>query len=234
MPKTVSSREQLLILGGADTGLVTSQMAVLVKEAIKLIMLGRLARATAQVFVLGLATAALATTLTVSGELARLKNFGGRRVAALGPVAEQPRLENLARRLDRFGDPLPSHAPLRLGTTHRRHTTGLAGLDFTRDGTAAVHTAQDDGLDAAFGIVASGREVRTVDMMADAATQDKLLRHFELSPDGNLMAAAGFAYDPAKKRIVHRVLDPGFENRIWRGRADRSPGRRSVLRGLLA
>jgi RNA polymerase sigma factor (sigma-70 family) len=191
------------ILGGADTGLVTSQMAVLVKEAMKLIMLGRLARATAQVFVLGLGTAALATTLTFSGELVRLKNFGGRRVAASGPVAEQPRLDNLARRVDRFGDPLPARVSLRLGTTHRRHTTGLAGLGFTRDGTAAV-TAQDDGV-VRFWDSVSGREVRTVDMMADSATQDKLLRHFELSPDGNLMAAAGFTFDPAKNRIVHRV-----------------------------
>ena len=80
---------------------------------------------------------------------------------------------------------------------------GSPGLDFTRDGTAAV-TAQDDGL-VRFWDAVSGREVRTVDMMADAATQDKLLRHFTLSPDGNLMAAAGFAFDPARKRIVHRV-----------------------------
>ena len=42
-------------------------------------------------------------------------------------------------------------------------------------------------------------------MMAGARTQDKLLRDFALSPDGNLMAAAGFAFDPARRRIVHRV-----------------------------
>ena len=32
-----------------------------------------------------------------------------------------------------------------------------------------------------------------------------MLRQFALSPDGNLMAAAGFAFDTARKRIVHRV-----------------------------
>ena len=191
------------ILGGADTGLVTSQMAFLVKEAMRLILLGRLARTTAQVFVLGLGTALLATTLTLSGELARLKNLGGGPGEARAPVTTQPRLDNLARRIDRFGDPLPPQAKLRLGTTRRRHATGLAGLDFTRDGTTAV-TAQDDGL-VRFWNALSGREVRTIDMMADAATQDKLLRHFALSPDGTLMAAAGFAFDPARNRIIHRV-----------------------------
>ena len=191
------------LLGGADTGLVTSQMAFLVKEAMKLIMLGRLARATAQFFVLGLGTAALATTLTLSGELAALKNFGGRPDAARGRVAEQARPDNLARRLDRFGDALPPRVSLRLGTTRRRHARAVAGIDFTRDGAAAV-TAQDDGL-VRFWDAGSGREIRTVDMMAGAGTPDKLLRHFALSPDGNLMAAAGFAFDTARKRIVHRV-----------------------------
>ena len=47
----------------------------------------------------------------------------------------------------------------------RRHARELAGIDFTRDGTAAV-TAQDDGL-VRFWDAASGREIRTVDMMAE-------------------------------------------------------------------
>ena len=154
------------LLGGADTGLVTGQMAFLVKEAMKLIMLGRLARATAQVCVLGLGTAALATTLTLSGELARLKNFGAAPVAIRGPVADQPPRVLQSMRLDRSGDPLPPRASLRLGTTRRRHARGLAGIDFTRDGTAAV-TAQDDGL-VRFWDAESGREIRTVDMLAGA------------------------------------------------------------------
>ena len=32
-----------------------------------------------------------------------------------------------------------------------------------------------------------------------------MLRDFALSPDGQLMAAAGFAFDPARRRVVHRV-----------------------------
>lgn len=58
----------------------------------------------------------------------------------------------------------------------------------------------------------SGREIRTVDMMANAVTQDKLLRRFAISPERNLMAAAGFAFDPARKRIVHRVWIRDLKN----------------------
>jgi RNA polymerase sigma factor (sigma-70 family) len=197
------------LLGGADAGLVSGQMAFLVKEAMKLIMLGKLARATAQFVVLGLGTAALATTLTLSGDLAGLKNLGGRPIAARGPVVDEARTANAARRLDRFADPLPPRALIRLGTTQRRHDSGLAGIGFMGDGTAAV-TAQDNGV-VRFWDVKSGREIRTVDMMAGADTPDKLVRHFALSPDGNLMAAAGFAFDATRKRIVHRVWIRDFK-----------------------
>ena len=42
-------------------------------------------------------------------------------------------------------------------------------------------------------------------MMEDATAADKALRGFALSPDGRLMAAAGFAFDSAGRRIIHRV-----------------------------
>ena len=156
-----------------------------------------------------LGAAALAAPLTRPGELARLRNLVSRPVAApapalaLTPVADQRRGAATAGRLDRSGDPLPSGALVRLGTTRRRHPTGLAGLDFTRDGTAAV-TAQDNGL-VHFWDTANGREIRTLDMLERATVEDKVLRAFALSPDGRLMAAAGFAFEPARQRIVGRV-----------------------------
>jgi RNA polymerase sigma factor (sigma-70 family) len=191
------------ILGAADCGLVTRQVASLVREAMRVMVLGRIARAASQVLLLGLGAVALATPLTLPGHLARIRNGGGQPVAARGPVAGPALSDRLFRRLDRFGDPLPAHVLLRLGTTQRRHGRELAGIDFTRDGSAAV-TAQDDGI-VRFWDAASGREIRTVDMMASAGSQDKLVRQFALSPDGNLMAAAGFAFDAARQRVVHRV-----------------------------
>ena len=89
------------------------------------------------------------------------------------------------------------------GTTQRRHSSGVVGIDFTRDGRAAV-TAQSDGL-VRFWDPESGRLVKSIDVLAGTPTQDKLLRDFAIAPDGNLIAAAGFVFDPARQRIVHRI-----------------------------
>jgi RNA polymerase sigma factor (sigma-70 family) len=191
------------ILGGAETGVVTGQAVFLARQAMKVMMVGRYARGAAQVFFVTLGAAALAAPLTRPGELARLRNLVGGPAIAPAPVADQRRVDLPAGRLDRSGDPLPSGALVRLGTTLRRHATALAGLDFTRGGTAAV-TAQDNGL-VHFWDAASGRELRTLDMTERATVEDKLLRAFALSPDGRLMAGAGFAFEPARQRVVGRV-----------------------------
>ena len=197
------------ILGGAETGLITGQAVFLARQAMKVMMVGRYARGAAHVFFVTLGAAALAAPLTRPGELARLRNLVSRPAMAPVPApalalaADRGRGELPAGRLDRSGDPLPSGALVRLGTTQRRHPTGLAGVDFSRDGTAAV-TAQDNGI-VHFWDAASGRELRTLDITDGATVEDKALRAFALSPDGGLMAAAGFAFDPASQRVVHRV-----------------------------
>jgi RNA polymerase sigma factor (sigma-70 family) len=185
------------ILGGTQTGLVTGRVASLAREAIKVMVLGRLGRAAVKFFFLAGGAAALATPMLMPAKPAPPRNLAGE------PAASLPRLDATALRLDRAGDPLPSRAAMRLGTTQRRHTKGVAGIDFTRDGTAAV-TAQTDGL-VRFWDPASGRLVRTIDVLAGAPTQDKLLRGFAISPDGELMAAAGFVFDPVRRRVVNRV-----------------------------
>jgi RNA polymerase sigma factor (sigma-70 family) len=197
------------VLGGTETGAITGQAVILARQAMKVMLIGRFARTAAQVLFLSLGAAALATPLTRPGELARLRNWAGRPAVAPAPAADLSRPDLVARQLDRSGDPLPSGALVRLGTTRRRHSTGLAGLDFTRDG-AAVVTAQDNGL-VHFWDAVSGREIRTIDMLESARVQDKLLRDFALSPDGSLMAAAGFAFDPELRRIIHRVSIRGVK-----------------------
>ena len=153
------------ILGGAETGAITGQAIILAHQAMKVMMIGRFARTAAQVVFLSLGAAALATPLTRPGELARLRSWAGRPAVAPAPAADLVRPAPLAPRLDRSGDPLPPRASVRLGTTRRRHSTALAGLDFTRDG-AAVVTAQDNGL-VHFWDAISGREVRTIDMLEE-------------------------------------------------------------------
>ena len=65
-------------------------------------------------------------------------------------------------------------------------------------------TAQIDGV-VRFWDPQTGRLIRVVDIMADAQIQDKSVRDFAISPDGSLMAAAGFALDPVRERMVQRV-----------------------------
>jgi len=199
-------------LGGAETGMVTGQVASLVREALKVMLLGRIGRAAALVLLLGLGAAAVATPMLVPGEPARQRNQGGGPVAAGGGAAGWPGPDPQARRLDRFGDQLPPRVLMRLGTTQRRHTRGVVGVDFTPDGTAAV-SAQDDGL-VRFWDSENGRQIRTIDVMAGAPTRDKSLRNFAISPDGGILAAAGFAIDPARRLMVQCVW-------IWDLKEDR-------------
>lgn len=193
-------------LGGTETGLVTGPAVFLARQAMKVMLMGRFARGAAQVLFLALGAAALAAPFTRSGDMVRLGAFGNRPVAGPAAVNAHPRRPGVPAnggRLDRSGDPLPPRALQRLGTTRRRHSTALAGLDFSRDGRSVV-TAQDNGLVHVWDAV-SGRELNTLDVMADAPALDKLLRGFALSPDGRLIAAAGFAFDQARQQIIHRV-----------------------------
>ena len=185
------------VLGGAATGLGASRVGSLARDAVKAMFLGRLGRAAVQVGVLALGAAAIATPMLLPVASAPIRNFAGGRDIGL------PRLDDRATRLERIGDPLPPRARLRLGTTQRRHTRGVAGIDFTRNGAAAV-TAQSDGL-VRFWDPASGRLIKSIDVLAGAPTQDKLIRDFVIAPDGELMAAVGFVLDPIRRRIVHRI-----------------------------
>jgi RNA polymerase sigma factor (sigma-70 family) len=191
------------ILGKAEGGLVAGRVASLARETIKVMVLGRLGRAAVQFCFLALGTGVIATPILLPITSTLPRNLGG------GRAVGRPRVDDTTQRLDRAGDPLPPRARMRLGTTQRRHTKGVAGIDFTRDGTAAV-TAQSDGLVRIWD-GASGRLVRTIEILAEAPTQDKLLRDFAISPDGKLMAAAGFVFDPVRRRMVHRVWIWDFE-----------------------
>ncbi len=65
-------------------------------------------------------------------------------------------------------------------------------------------TAQNDGI-IRFWDAETGRQARTLDLMADAPSQDKSLRDFAISPDGKLMAGAGVVFDPVQRRMVQRL-----------------------------
>jgi RNA polymerase sigma factor (sigma-70 family) len=190
-------------LGGAEAGLVTGQVASLARRALKVMLLGRLVRAATLIVLVGMGAVAVATPMIMPGGPARGRDLGGGPGLAGKPAPDRPTLDPLAMRLDRSGDPLPPGVRMRLGTTQRRHAKGAVGIDFTRDGKTAV-SAQPDGL-VRFWDNATGREVRTVDMLAGAPMLDPSVRSFAISPDGGLMAAAGFGFDPERRLMIQRV-----------------------------
>ena len=99
------------ILGGAETGLVTARVASLAREAMKVMLLRRVGRAAAQVFLLGLGPAALATPMLLPVAIAPAQEAWRRAVA--GRPRQAASRPSSPPRLDRAGDPLPprSNAP---------------------------------------------------------------------------------------------------------------------------
>jgi RNA polymerase sigma factor (sigma-70 family) len=206
-----SATAAILSGAGAGAGPVSGPAASLARGLLKAMFMGRLGKTAAQVLLLGLGAAALAAPLLGGRGPSAAPNRAGRPPAA-ARAAHRPEPDSRALRVDRYGDPLPWPAELRLGTTQRRHTTGVIGVGFSADGGAAV-SAQQDGLVRYFDIK-SGKQVRTIDLMATHATRDKSLRSFALSRDGSLLAGAGFAFDPARRLLAHNVW-------IWDLKQDR-------------
>jgi RNA polymerase sigma factor (sigma-70 family) len=210
VPRTVRGATAAL-LGGAEAGLATGQVAALARSALTLMALGQLARLVTAFLFLGIGAAA---ALALAAPLLRPAGPGVGAAARAPRPAPNPALQPSVpvRGHDRYGDPLPPRTVMRLGTIQRRHTRGVVNVGFTPDGAAAL-SAQADGLIRFFD-PASGRQMRTVDLLASAPSPDRSLKSFAISPDGTCMAGAGFAFDPATRLLVQRVW-------IWGLREDR-------------
>jgi RNA polymerase sigma factor (sigma-70 family) len=130
------------------------------------------------------------------------------------PAAERP-AEGEARRegTDRYGDPLPPGALLRLGTVRLRHGLGVYSVAFSPDGRLLASTGGDGAVrlwDAA-----TGRLVREV-----ARRPQREMNFAVFSPDGKLLACGGpqdrgptnpphsmpvFVHEVATGKLVHRL-----------------------------
>jgi WD40 repeat protein len=92
-------------------------------------------------------------------------------------------------RTDRYGDPLPPGALLRLGTERLRLGTPVRSLEFSPDGTQLLTCGQDDGRITLWD-ARTGKRIRQV---AQLKPREALFAVF--SPDGKLIAGGGPA-DP--------------------------------------
>jgi RNA polymerase sigma factor (sigma-70 family) len=202
----------LASFGGAKTGLVTVEVARLVRQALHVLLLGRIAKATALCLVLGIGATAIATQVLGFARPAGPRNPGTR---ALPSADAKP--EPRAPRLDRFGDPLPAKAIARLGTIERRHTARVVGVNFSSRDKSAV-TAQSDGL-VRFWDPVSGREVRTIEVTGNTPGDVTSVRQFAIAGDGRYLAAVGWArHDAASVPVstlwIRGLADAGLERTI--------------------
>lgn len=123
-------------------------------------------------------------------------------VAASGPLADPPAKPNSDKkeRVDRYGDPLPPGALLRLGTVRFRHRGSLGSLAYSPDGK----------------ILAAGGYARNI-LLYDAATGRQLhdlpanarsIPSLAFAPHGKTLASTGFKclqiWDVTTGKELHR------------------------------
>ena len=109
------------------------------------------------------------------------------------PTAKQARQG----RVDRYGDPVPDGAVVRMGTIRFNHASGVSGLAFTPDGKSLVSFSTENGT-ARVWDPATGRERHTIDVEALRGG-----RVFTMTPDGKSLLGADLYY----KRLMFRVWD---------------------------
>jgi RNA polymerase sigma factor (sigma-70 family) len=167
----------------AKTGVVSAEIAALARRGLR-----HLAPAKAKLGLMLLLTVGLlAATLTALGHDAPPG-------APPAPGASVPGTEQLKSpegkrtRLDRAGDPLPAGAIARHGSVRLVHGGSVLGLAFSPSGTVVASCGGDNrGEDRAIHLwdVATGKEI-------DTFRGDNHLHHLQFSPDGKLLASAGW------------------------------------------
>jgi RNA polymerase sigma factor (sigma-70 family) len=109
--------------------------------------------------------AALFLTLGLAGGLGWA--LGGRQEREPRPIASQPQADVEGPKTDLHGDPLPSGALARLGTTRLRHGQVVNSIGFLSGGKALLTVAQDGAI--RIWDVASGKELRRYSISGPAA-----------------------------------------------------------------
>lgn len=135
-------------------------------------------------------------------------------VLALGALAWADPGPSGPMRTDRYGDPLPPGAAMRLGTVRYRHGHYLGHLAYTPDGRSVV--TSDGRRHLQVWDARDGRKLRQIDAGIEA------VRDFAVSPDGKAIAAVGFQYEPGRNLVIHylSLIDAATGRPVRRGEWD--------------
>jgi WD40 repeat protein len=113
---------------------------------------------------------------------------------AVSIAAEAP---SSASGTDRYGDPLPRGAVMRLGTARFRQTPFIIHIVYSPDGQLVLTDNASSQLQ--LWDARDGRRLRSVDVRIEN------LRDFACSPNGKTIAAVGFLYDSDRNARVGRL-----------------------------
>lgn len=127
-------------------------------------------------------------------------------LATVPVLAAEPGQVKAKPRVDRFGDPLPEGAVMRIGTVRFRHEHAVTGVAWSPDGK--VLAANNQLWDAA-----TGKAIRTLQV----GPRDGW-KHVVWSPDGKTLALVGehiSLWDPATGKRMRTILAPGPTHAAW-------------------
>jgi RNA polymerase sigma factor (sigma-70 family) len=139
-----------------------------------------------------------------------------------GPVVVKPPTTSQPPRFDRYGDPLPSGAAMRLGTVRFRQFPQIDHVVYSPDGRLVVTDSEEDYLQV--WDARDGRKLRRIEAGMEQ------IRDFAFSPDGTRIAALGCGPVPDRPRWIAQltVLDVATGRLIRRAEWDLQESERDL------
>ncbi len=114
-----------------------------------------------------------------------------------GPPTVKARALSQPPRTDRYGDPLPPEAAMRLGTVRFRQASSLKRIIYSSDGQLVVTEAEQDIL-----VVRGARDGK---MVRQIAFGSEGVIDFSLSPDEKTIATAGFRLELKRNAVANHL-----------------------------
>ncbi|MDR3622697.1 MAG: sigma-70 family RNA polymerase sigma factor [Paludisphaera borealis] len=192
-PQLVLSTLQAVRESLADSGVATASAVGLVREVLRIMFVTRAGSAALLVGTIGTMAWAVPT-------LWNSRPAGGAALIEAGPAAarsvEAPPPSPPG--TDRYGDPLPPGAAMRLGTVRFRQAPSIQRIVYSPGGQRVatgngesriqIHDARD------------GKNPREIDAGIEG------VRDFAFSPDGTEIAAVGFRLEPKRNAVVNHLI----------------------------